>query len=286
MPPNNYPDRRRFLQWTCTSGAFFAAHGFGMAQQATDSADSPGSPGRADRNRIRRLRLVSAAPIAEMAAFYRDKLGLNVTASSPEECIVDAGQTRITFVKKAEPAKMPFYHFAFNIPENKIVAAHRWQSERTPLLPIPARLREARFPDEVVNYAHWNAHSIFFFDPSYNVVEYIARHDLANAAPGGFTSDDILYASEIAFVTDDVSATSEKLRQIAGTGNFRGASDQFAAVGDELGLLLVMKRGRVISFESPVTKAVDVFPTAATIRAEKPGEHSFADFPYEVVAEG
>src|SRR5690606_32649521 len=115
----------------------------------------------------------------------------------------------------------------------------------------------------------WNAHSVFFFDPAGNVVEYIARHDLANAAPGDFGVDDILYASEIAFVVDDVPGAAETLAEAAGAGLYRGSSDQFAAVGDELGLLLVMKRGRVISFDSPERKAVDVFPSRAAIRAAR-----------------
>jgi hypothetical protein len=42
------------------------------------------------------------------------------------------------------------------------------------------------------------------------------RHDLGNAVPGPFTSRDILYASEIAFVADDVPATAETLRGVAG----------------------------------------------------------------------
>jgi catechol-2,3-dioxygenase len=49
------------------------------------------------------------------------------------------------------------------------------------MLPIPERNRAAGFPPEVVDYSHWNAHSIFFLDPAGTVVEYIARHDLKNA---------------------------------------------------------------------------------------------------------
>ena len=159
-----------------------------------------------------------------------------------ERLTIDAGLTRITFLKSAETDAKPFYHFAFNIPENKILAAHQWQKERCPLLPIPERLRNGKYPDDVVNYSHWNAHSVFFFDPAGNVVEYIARHDLKNAGSGDFGSDDILYASEIAFVVEDVTATAAILKDVAGVVQYRGASDEFAAIGDEHGLLLVMKR--------------------------------------------
>jgi hypothetical protein len=176
----------------------------------------------------------------------------------------------------------PFYHFAFNIPENKILAARYWQLERTPLLPIPRYLRDKEFPDDVVNYRHWNAHSIFFFDPAGNVVEYIARHDLDNGAADEFGSRDILCASEIAFVVDDVLQTARKLKEFAMFQQYKQASKQFAALGDEQGLLLVMKRGRVISFRAPEKKAVEVFSTSAEVFADRNAQYTFPKFPYQL----
>ena len=77
----------------------------------------------------------------------------------------------------------------------------------------------------MVDFSHWNAHSVFFYDPAGNVVEYIARHDLKNAAPGGFGSADILYASEIAWIVDDVAATASTLKKVVGIDQYRGASE-------------------------------------------------------------
>ena len=66
---------------------------------------------------------------------------------------------------------------------------------------------------------------------------------------------------------------------------YKEASDQFAAMGDEEGLLLVMKRGRVISFELPDKKAVSVFPTTATLRGDRQTKHVFPKFPYTITTE-
>lgn len=55
--------------------------------------------------------------------------------------------------------------------------------------------------------------------------------------------------------------------------------------GDEHGLVLVMRRGRVISFDSPERKAVDVFRTAARIRGNRSIRHRIADFPYELTVQ-
>ena len=285
MNPQMYGlDRRRFLKWASAAGAFFAAHGWLAAEEP--KSRSLREQSSQDGPRLRHLRLVSSVPLAQMREFYQGLLGLRLLEDTPERLTIGAGQTRLTFLRPAADHGKPFYHFAFNIPENKVLRAHRWQKRRTPLLPIPKALRDSKYPDDVVNYSHWNAHSIFFFDPCSNVVEYIARHDLRNAAPGDFESEDILYASEIAFVVDEVAATAAKLKEVVGVGQYRGASDQFTAVGDERGLLLVMKRGRVISFDAPEKKAVSVFSTAAVVRGDRRTNYVFPEFPYEVLVEG
>ena len=162
------------------------------------------------RPRILSLELLSGAPISAMKAFYGKTLDLAILKERADRFTVEAGETRMTFVTSADTAsgRPPFYHFAFNIPENKILKALEWQKARTPMLPIPERNRAAGFPPEVVDYSHWNAHSVFFLDPAGNVVEYIARHDLKNGDSNAFSWGDILYASEIGLIVDDVAATA------------------------------------------------------------------------------
>jgi hypothetical protein len=83
-----------------------------------------------------------------------------------------------------------------------------------------------------------------------------------------------------------VAATAAQLQKIAGWQQYRNPSDQFAAVGDERGLLLVMKRGRVISFEAPEKKAVGVYPTAAVVGGDHRTDYVFPELPYQVSVEG
>ena len=121
--------------------------------------------------------------MSAMKAFYGKTLDLRIMDERPDRFSVEAGETRMTFVSSTDTVdgRPPFYHFAFNIPENKILKALEWQKARTPMLSIPERNRAAGYPPEVVDYSHWNAHSVFFLDPAGNVVEYIARHDLKNS---------------------------------------------------------------------------------------------------------
>jgi catechol 2,3-dioxygenase-like lactoylglutathione lyase family enzyme len=243
-------------------------------------------PPSGGRHRLLRIQMSCAAPLEDMADFYGRVLGLAARRGPSGNLVVQAGLTELVFYGAAPNGTAPFYHFAFNIPENKIQSAHDWQLQRTPLLPISPGLRDPSLPDHVVHYRHWNAHSIFFFDPCGNVVEYIARHDLRNPAAGAFTPADILYASEIAFVADDVAAATQAIAAAAGAAPYGEPSPMFAALGDEHGLLLVMKRGRVISFESPRRRAVDVFPTDVVVHGSRPvAATPLAGYPYQLTLE-
>lgn len=275
-------DRRQFLTWASAGLALLAAHPGGGSEDA-GVAPAAGRPGET-APRLLELELLTAAPLGAMKGFYRGMLGLPVLADRADRLTIGCGTTPISFVTAAAEQGRPFYHFAFNIPENKILQARRWQRERTPLLPMPAGLRDPRYPDDVVHFRHWNAHSVFFLDPGGNVVEYIARHDLANTASGDFGPGDILYASEIGLIVDDVPAAAGKLREVvAGLDQYRGGDDQFIALGDERGLLLVMKRGRKLNFNpADEEKAARVFRTTARIRGARPAEYVFPEFPYKI----
>lgn len=229
---------------------------------------------------IRELRLKTHL-LKEMRSFYKDKIGFPISADTVTSVTFQAGKSLLTFEQVTDASK-PWYHFAFNIPQNLLLEARKWQLERTLLMPIPERLRDPRFPDDVVNYSHWNAHALFFFDPAGNVVEYIARHDLRNDASGPFSVRQILYASEIGLIVDDVPAAASKVKEVAGVEIYKGGSDVFTAMGDEHGLLLVMKRDRHLNFQDNEEKAAKIFPTIAHVTGEKRIEHKLDGFPYEL----
>jgi catechol 2,3-dioxygenase-like lactoylglutathione lyase family enzyme len=277
---NSQMDRRQF--WTSAAAwALLAASHDKVAGAALGSTPTPARGGNATP-RIVGLRLLTTASPAEMKDFYQGLLGLPVLDERPGEITFAAGASRLTFVHVETGNGDPFYHFAFNIPENKILAARKWQKERTRLIPPGEDQRDPDYPDDVVDYSHWNAHSIFFWDPGGNLVEYIARHDLENSAPGPFGTEDILYASEIAFIVDDVRDTAAEIEKAFGLEQYRGGSHAFTAVGDERGLLLVMERGRMLGFGE--ARPADCFPTIARIHGSEPARYPFPDLPYEITA--
>ncbi len=272
-----HPDRRRFLVRLSAWAAFAAFH------ESLGATTPLREPTPRTEHRILDLRLLTAAPLAEMKAFYHGVLGFRVTYEREERVTFACGATAITFTRVPSDGGEPFYHFAFNIPENKIRQAREWQLERTGLLPIFPQLRDPAYPNDVVHFRNWNAHSVFFLDPAGNVVEYIARHDLDNASEGPFTPKEILYASEIAFVTDDVPAMATSIKKTLELDSYRPGSEAFHAVGDETGLLLVFRRGRNLGLAGERERRAAVFNTWARVADGELDPWTPKGYPYEIV---
>jgi len=268
-------DRRAFLRGTIAgipAAAWITSTHARMAQAAT--------PLERRGPRIRRLELETSIPLDEMESFYADRLGLRVIDSRAHRLTIAAGATHITFTPSSDPTSEPFYHFAFNIPENKILAAREWQLERSELVPPDPHLLDPEMPDDVVWFRNWNAHSIFFWDPGGNFVEYIARHTLPSASEGAFSSHDILYASEIGLITDDTAALAATLRETFNLETYGQSNGAFHAVGDEEGLLLAMIRGRKMGFSRgrPISPA----PVDLQIRGPQRVFETTAD-PFQII---
>jgi len=257
-------DRRKFLK-ASAMGAMA-----GSALVATANAFSIGTVqdkqvAKKSRHRIQKMSLLSPAPLAKMAEYYKSVLEMNVQLSE-KDLVVEAGGTQITFTP-AKKNTQPFYHFAFNIPENKIVSARNWLAERTKLATIPRRQREKGMPNEVLSLGYWNAHSIYFWDPAGNILELICRHDMKNETKGEFRSDEIFYASEIGFVTDDVNQMAGQVKTTFQLEQYRSGDSSFRAIGDETGLLILFRRGGT-PIGAQKGQSWQIHPTDVTIAPE------------------
>lgn len=266
MPTSNrnQTQRRQFLRAATISAV--AAPTLLTSAHAIAAEDEQVQPTvSVSRHRIRELSLLTAAPLPKMAAFYRDVLEMNVDLSE-SKLIVQAGKTQITFTPTTDQTK-PYYHFAFNIPENKIVSARNWLVKRTPLSITPESQRENGYADDIRPFSFWNSHSVFFWDPAGNILELICRHDLKNGSKGEFRSDEILYASEIGFVTEDVNDLASQIKSTFQLKQYRGGGDTFRAIGDETGLLILFKRGGTPIGARP-GQSWQIFPTDVSVRPD------------------
>lgn len=214
--------RREFLR-TAAGAAVFAWHsGLGGETMPTRNHDEAPQQGR-----IKFIRL-SATRLEEMRRFYGTLLGLPIHGETKDSLTIRFGRTLIAFDEVPE-TQDPFYHFAFNIPENKFTSAKKWLGQRCPLL------RDSETGADELFFEKWNAHAVYFQDPSGNIGELIARHTLPGTTRGDFDVEDILYASEIGLVSPNPAELVEAIAREFGLKPY--LSTFF--MGDERGMFVL-----------------------------------------------
>lgn len=222
---------------------------------------------------FRRIRL-RTSKLSEMRDYYSTTLGLPTTLAGGA-LTVTAGRSVLEFTA-AGAGTNPYYHFAFNIPENKLAASMEWLRPRCPIF----KSADGR---EVYNFANWNAHSCYFHDPAGNILEFIARHTLANSASGGFAVRDILNVSEIALVAQELPAIAEKLKSDLGVRDYPGTSSGFMPIGNEHGLFILMTTGRAMLGG---TALAEQHPVEVVMRDDRRRRLSWEGLPFLVESGG
>jgi len=205
--------------------------------------------------------------------FYSNILGLPRDLSLGK-LEVQAGTTKLIFTQ----ADFNFdgaYHFAFNVPENKIRAAKEWISAKTELLYDENRLDE-------FDFSNWNAHSIYFKDAAGNILEFIARHDLKNAVEGRFDGSQILNVSEIGLPSEDVIAFANEICTKMNLSVFRGEpGETLTPVGDDNGLFILPIKGRIWYPNTGVT--AKLLPIRVKVEANG-REWEIRGVPYQIIS--
>ena len=177
-----------------------------------------------------------APDLAALHAFYAATFGLPAEQTA-DSLTIQVGGTRLTFAQ-APAGWTERYHYAINIPENQFAAAKAWLAARVPLV------TDADGTDTFFS-TDWNADLCYYLDPAGNIGELIARHTLACASDAPFGPASLLTVSEIGLPTPDVPATVADLTAHLGVATYGETSDTFTPVGDEQGLFIVVRAGRI-----------------------------------------
>jgi catechol 2,3-dioxygenase-like lactoylglutathione lyase family enzyme len=143
--------------------------------------------------------------INSMKTFYTEILGMPLTKESEDKFQVLAGSSLLEFTSKNVEDE-PFYHFAFDIPSNKFREAKKWVLSKVKL-----NLEDS---EDEANFSYIPAHSLYFYDPAGNIVEFISRHDTAEESEEVFTQKSILNISEMSLTVVDAIKTAEKLIEL------------------------------------------------------------------------
>jgi hypothetical protein len=191
--------------------------------------------------------------LQELIIFYRNVLELPTAITSLNKITVGIGNTELVF--KQVPGADPFYHFAVNIPSNKIDEAKAWLAQRTNLVWMED------YKSEVADFKNWHAKSVYFFDPAGNILELIARFDLDIKTDAPFSSGQFLSVSEIGLVIKEGEwdkATNNLLQQYhINYFDKQPPLPQFVAIGDDEGLFIVVPEKRNWY---PTSKPCGIFP--------------------------
>ena len=177
----------------------------------------------------------------ELKEFYNEMLCLPLTITKNQELVVQAGSSEIIF-KQDQDNRQPYYHFALNIPYNKIEEARWWLKEKIKLIWIDD------YDSEIAEFVNWKDRSIYFFDPAGNILELIGRKEYCAGRENVFGPEDLLSVSEIGIVLPKVEY-DKKLAEIMNTMELDYFSRQkplpgFSALGNDEGLLIAVYDNR------------------------------------------
>jgi catechol-2,3-dioxygenase len=207
--------------------------------------------------------------LPEIRDFYLNTLGFPLVDETFASVTLGVGETRLVF----ERGDTALYHVAFNISENQFADAKRWVMERVPLLRIQDK-------DEI-HWSAWNAHALYFFDPAGNIMEFIARHNLPNAATEVFNSRSIRQVSEIGLAVANVRQAVETLQAELSIGVFdAGDGETFTALGDDYGLFIIVKQGR--AWFPTSDRVADFCPLGVTVRGAVNKQVTLPKLPYRI----
>src|SRR4030095_14418576 len=141
--------------------------------------------------KIKKLTLQTAY-LKTLQEFYSSILQLPVQSAGEKELNIKIGDTGLIFTE-AKTGE-PFYHYAINIPANKIEEAKDWLSAKVKLLWMED------YKNDIADFVNWHAKSVYFYDPAGNIVELIARFDLGNSVTEPFSSSQFLSLNEVGLV--------------------------------------------------------------------------------------
>ena len=175
--------------------------------------------------------------ITETELFYTGVIGLKTISKTNSSVSFAAGSTKLTF-RSSENLK-PVYHFAFDIPNNKLLEAFAWIEKKTEIMEVVP-------PEKIADFYNWNAKSFYFYDNNGNILEFIARFSLDNASEKPFDGLSILSVSEIGLVTKNVSKLSDEMFNKYGLSVFskQPKLEKFIVLGTDTGLFILVEENR------------------------------------------
>src|SRR4030095_3416111 len=202
--------------------------------------------------KIKRL-VLQTSYLETLKEFYSSILELPVQVMNEEKILIKVGATDL-IVSETKTGE-PFYHFAINIPSNKIEEAKAWLNNKVKLLWI------GDYNSDIADFVNWHAKSVYFYDPAGNILELISRFDLNNKSRRSFSSQQFISISEVGvvFKQDEFDQKTEEVLNLHSRSysSNNPPRPQCRAIGDDEGLFVVVPENRNWY---PTNKPSGIFP--------------------------
>lgn len=169
--------------------------------------------------------------LREQLQFYGEVLELPLKSHSETSFQVQIGYSILEF--QQEESATP-YHVAFHIPALQEEIALGWLEERVEILKDG--------DDKIIDFPAWKARSMYFYDASNNILEFISRKGYFLPTSEEFSAESIKGISEIGLATENVEEKFNFLNTHCGLTKFTGDYQHFCATGDDEGLFIVINK--------------------------------------------
>ena len=188
-----------------------------------------------------RLLILETTMLEELKEFYSQVLHWPPADEEEGSFTLELQKTELEF-RQHNGDQEPFYHFAINIPANKIEEARDWLKSKLPLLWLDD------YKSDIAEFSNWNARSVYFFDPAGNIVELIARTDLRNSTDAPFSPKQFISISEVGLVAPpaELKTKADQLLDDFQVDYFskQPPLENFKAIGDDEGLFIIVPEHR------------------------------------------
>jgi len=164
--------------------------------------------------------------------FYLNTFNLQPYDRTATSFAVQLGHTKLIF-KQSNTAYV--YHYCFLIPNNRLQSAITWLQKRLTVISYEKGRVIEPGPED------WNSESVYFLDPTGNILEFIVRHDLDNDSDKpGFDATHIISVNEIGMASKHPEVLNAQIVSTLGSKLKYGNLDRFGANGSEDGLFLLV----------------------------------------------
>lgn len=201
---------------------------------------------------IKKLNLQTAY-LKTLQEFYSSVLELPVESPDERKIKIKIGDSDLIFTETTTGE--PFYHYAINIPANKIEEARDWLRNKVKLLWMED------YKNDIADFVNWHAKSVYFYDPAGNIIELITRFDLDNNANETFSPRQWLSVNEVGLVFTNENFEEEvmSLQKSYSLSYFdkQPPLPKFRAMGDDEGLFVIVPEHRNWY---PTDKPSEIFP--------------------------